>query len=153
MIPPDREIYDVEKRIAERRVRVERALRDTGRQTLRALTSPWALGAAALAGFVVAGGLRRRHASARARRHEAPTPAATGTLASLAMAGVTWFIKSQFGSPVDMARYVIGKVRDHGPARRQAAPPPLAPQSGVPDRLRPSRDRLRSRSREATTVR
>lgn len=146
MIPPDQEIYEVEKRIAERRARVERTFRETGRQTVRALTSPWAIGAAAVLGFVVAGGLRLRH------RHEAASaPAAPATKAgaasSLAMAAATWFIKSQFGSPVEMARFVLSKVRRH---KAPAAPPSAA--SRVPDRLRPRLDALRSRRREATTA-
>jgi hypothetical protein len=59
------------------------------------------------------------------------------------MAAATWFIRSQFGSPVDMARFFIDKVK----SRKQAAPPlPARPApSAVPDRLRPRR-------REATTA-
>jgi hypothetical protein len=139
MIPPDQEIYEVEKRIAERRTRVEAAFKATGRQTLRALTSPWALGAAALAGFLVAGGLRLRH---RHDTHLDPgtkKAAKAGTISSIAMAGLTWFIKSQFGSPVEMARFFIGKLKSRKEKPRAVAP------SGVPDRLRPRR-------REATTA-
>lgn len=139
MIPPDQEIYEVEKRIAERRTRVEAAFKATGRQTVRALTSPWALGAAALAGFLVAGGLRLRH---RHDTHVDPSTkkaAKASTISSIAMAGLTWFIKSQFGSPVEMARFFIDKVKS-----RKAPPRAVAP-SGVPDRLRPRR-------REATTA-
>lgn len=128
MIPPDQEIYQVEKRIAERRTRVEAAFKATGRQTLRALTSPWALGAAALAGFLLAGGLRR-HRGGQADTG-AKQAARAGTLSSIGMAAATWFVKSQFGSPVDMARFFLAKVK--------------AP-SGAPDRPRPRR-------REATTA-
>ena len=143
MIPPDQEIYEVEKRIAERRQRVEAAFKATGRQAVRALSSPWALGAAALAGFLLAGGLRAlRHRDT----HVDPSTkkaAKASTISSLAMAAATWFIRSQFGSPVDMARFFIDKVK----SRKQAAPPlPARPApSAVPDRLRPRR-------REATTA-
>ena len=145
MIPPDQEIFEVEKRIAERRARVERTFRETGRQTVRALTSPWAIGAAAVLGFVVAGGLHLRH------RHEAtsaPAPRGTkaGAASSLAMAAATWFIKSQFGSPVEMARFVLSKVK------RPKETAPRGPASRVPDRLRPSLDALRSSRRQATTA-
>lgn len=143
MIPPDEEIYEVEKRIADRRQRVEGALRDTGRQTLRALTSPWALGAAALVGFLVAGGVRRHHD----RRVAPSTKKATkaSTISSIAMAAATWFIKSQFGSPVEMARFFLSKMKSK-PQRPPAAQeePRLRRPSPVPDRLRPRR-------REATT--
>src|SRR5437764_1071457 len=54
MIPPDQEIYEVEKRIAERRHRVEAVARQSGRAALKTLTSPWALlGASAIWGWVL----------------------------------------------------------------------------------------------------
>ena len=143
MIPPDQEIYEVEKRIADRRQRVEAAFKATGRQAVRALSSPWALGAAALAGFLLAGGLR---AMRHRQTHADPSTkkaAKAGTISSIAMAAATWFIKSQFGSPVDMARFFIDKVKS-----RKAPSPKLrayAPPSAVPDRLKPRR-------REATTA-
>ena len=144
MIPPDQEIYEVEKRIADRRRRVEDAFKATGRQAVRALSSPWALGAAALAGFLLAGGLRAL------RRRETHVDASTkkaakaSTISSIAMAAATWFVKSQFGSPVDMARFFIDKAK----TRKRAAPQPVqarTPPSAVPDRLKPRR-------REATTA-
>jgi hypothetical protein len=140
MIPPDEEIYEVEKRIAERRQRVERAFRETGRQTLRSLTAPWALAGAALLGFLVAGGVRRQHRDA----HVDPSTrkaAKASTLSSVAMAVATWVIKSQFGSPVEMARFFMGRLKS-----RKKAPLAAPAPSGVPDRLRPRR-------REATTAR
>lgn len=138
MIPPDQEIYEVEKRIAERRTRVESAFKATGRQTLRALTSPWALGGAALAGFLIAGGVRLRHPHVDTQLDPSTKKAAkASTISSVAMAAATWFIKSQFGSPVDMARFFIGKVRSGKQPAQASSPPP---------------DRLRTR-REATTAR
>ena len=70
MIPPDQEIYEVEKRIAERRHRVEAAARASARQAMRALTSPWALVGAVAIGFLVAGGVRRKHESGPALSRE-----------------------------------------------------------------------------------
>jgi hypothetical protein len=115
MIPPDQEIYEVEQRIADRRHRVEAAARTAGRQALRTLGSPWVLGGAAVLGFVAAGGVRRRHANGHSVSPEAKEKAKGGALASLAMAGLTWFIKAQFGSPVAMAQYFLAKIRkeDH----------------------------------------
>ena len=145
MIPPDEEIYEVEKRIAERRQRVEAAFKATGRQSVRALTSPWALGAAALVGFVIAGGVRLRHRDTRLDP-STKKAAKASTVSSIAMAAATWFIKSQFGSPVEMARFFVSKIKS-----RNARPPATA-SSGVPDRLRPRRDTLRQSRREATTA-
>ena len=113
MIPPDQEIYDVEKRIAERRHRVEAAARASARQAMRALTSPWALVGAAAIGFLVAGGVRRRHESTPAVSRSTKEKAKGGAIASLGMAGLTWLIKAQFGSPVAMAQYFLAKIQKH----------------------------------------
>src|SRR3954468_17530509 len=122
MIPPDHEIYEVEKRIAARRHRVENAARETGRQTLKALTSPWALAGAAVVGFFIAGGLRKdpreeRHQERR-KSDKGKTAAKAGGIASIGMAAASWFIKSQFGSPVAMAQYFLARVK-----KPQAASP------------------------------
>jgi len=111
MIPPDQEIYEVEKRIAERRHRVEAAARASARQSLRALTSPWALAGAAALGFLVAGGVHRRHQHGPAVSQETKEKAKGGAIASLAMAAATWLIKAQFGSPVAMAQYFLAKLK------------------------------------------
>ena len=145
MIAPDQEIYEVEKRIAERRQRVEAAFKATGRQSVRALTSPWALGAAALVGFVIAGGVRLRHRDTRLDP-STKQAAKASTVSGIAMAAATWFVKSQFGSPVGMARFFVAKIKS------RKAPPPASAPSGVPDRLGPRRDTLRQRRREATTA-
>jgi hypothetical protein len=115
MIPPDQEIYEVEKRIAARRHRVEHAARETGRQALKALTSPWALAGAAAIGFFVAGGLRKdpreeRHHERR-KSDKGAKAAKAGGLASLGMAAATWVIKSQFGSPLAMAQYFLARMK------------------------------------------
>src|SRR5438067_528723 len=57
MIPPDQEIYEIEKRIAERRHRVEAAARGAGRQALRTLGSPWGLAGVSRAAFGIVAAL------------------------------------------------------------------------------------------------
>ena len=130
MIPPDQEIYEVEKRIAERRHRVEAFARQTGRSTLRALTSPWALAGAALIGFLAAGGVQRRRRVVHVERRR-KKEAKAGAMASVAMAAASWFIKSQFGSPVGMAQYFLAKIKkEPTPMERRAAPRvPTSPRS------------------------
>lgn len=128
MIPPDQEIYEVEKRIADRRHRVEAAAKQSGRAALRALTSPWALAGAAVIGFLAAGGIQRRHH--REAQHVDPSTkkaAKASAISGLAMAAATWFIKAQFGSPVAMAQYFV--------ARLQKEPDPRAPASSRNDRV------------------
>ena len=131
MIPPDQEIYEVEKRIADRRHRVEAAARTAGHQALRTLGSPWVLGGAAVLGFIAAGGVRRKHVNGHRVSPEAKEKAKGGALASLAMAGLTWFIKAQFGSPVAMAQYFLAKIRkeDH------AQPSPIGDRARMTTRL------------------
>ena len=118
MIPPDQEIYEVEKRIAQRRNRVEAVARATGQQVLRTLASPWALAGAAILGFIAAGGTRQRHYYVERRRDSGTKNAAkAGGMTSVAMAAATWLIRSQFGSPVGMAKYFLDKVK-----RQRASP-------------------------------
>jgi hypothetical protein len=125
MIPPDQEIYEVEKRIAARRHRVENAARETGRQAIKALASPWALAGAAAVGFLIAGGLRKdpreeRHHERR-KSDKGATAAKAGGLASIGMAAASWIIKSQFGSPVAMAQFFLAKMKKQ-PAPQAASP-------------------------------
>src|SRR5258708_20153353 len=103
MIPPDEEIYEVEKRIAERRHRVEAVARQSGRAALNALTSPWTLGAAAVIGFVVAGGIKRRHRAGHPRvdrRRESKPAAKAAGLASLPTGPPTPLLQSPFRPPI-----------------------------------------------------
>lgn len=113
MIPPDQEIYEVEKRIAERRHRVEQSFRQTGRATLRAMTSPAALVGAAVVGFLVAGGWQRKRESHREHpmSYSDKKAAKASLWSGLGMTVLTWVIKSQFGGPVDMARFFLAKMK------------------------------------------
>ncbi len=122
MIPPDKEIYDVESRIAERRHRVEAVARQSGQAALKTLTSPWALAGAALLGFLAAGGMARRHEHhARMSRQEKKS-AKVGSLTSLAMAAASWIIKAQFGSPAALAQFFVSKVKKQPPQPVRASP-------------------------------
>ena len=132
MIPPDQEIYEVEKRIAERRHRVEAAARNAGRQALRTLTSPWVLAGAAVLGFLAAGGIKRKHeaASGPTVSKETKEKAKGGAIASLGMAALTWLIKAQFGSPVAMAQYFLAKLKKED----RAQPSPVGDRTPVTTR-------------------
>jgi hypothetical protein len=122
MIPPDQEIFDVEKRIAERRHRVEAFAKQTGRASMRALTSPWALGGAAVIGFLAAGGLMRKHEHAHYERRKMSASdkkaAKASAFSGIAMTAVTWLIKSQFGSPVAMAQWFLAKLQKQPEPRK-----------------------------------
>jgi hypothetical protein len=125
MIPPDREIYEVERRIAERRHRVEAVVRQSGQAAMRTLTSPWALAGAAVLGFFVARSVVHKHSHpdhGRAVSRRTKEKAKGGALASMAMAAATWLIKSQFGSPMAMAQFVLSKVKRQPPQPVRASP-------------------------------
>jgi Na+/proline symporter len=122
MIPPDREIYEVESRIAERRHRVEAVARQSGQAALRALTSPWAIAGAAVLGFVAAGGIMRRQEHKASLSREQKKAAKVGGIASVAMAAATWIIKAQFGSPAALAQFVMSKVRKQPPQPVRTSP-------------------------------
>ena len=122
MIPPDQEIYEVEQRIAERRHRVEAVVHQSGQAAMRALTSPWALAGAAVLGFVVA----TRFLHHKPERHhvskDTKEKAKGGAIASLGMAALTWLVKSQLGSPMQMAQYFVSKVKKQPPQPVRASP-------------------------------
>ena len=122
MIPPDQEIYDVEQRIAERRHRVEAIARQTGQATLKALTSPWVIGGAAVLGFLAAGGIMRRHEHRATLSRDQKKAAKVGGIASVAMAAASWIIKAQFGSPAALAQFVMSKVKKQPPQPVRASP-------------------------------
>ena len=122
MIPPDKEIHEVEQRLALRRTQIARHSRETASRTLQALASPPALIGAAALGFIAA----RRFSS---RRKEPPHPErrktdhlkaakATGFVGVLTTAAM-WFIKAQYGSPLQLAQTLLQKF--HG-ARNRPSP-------------------------------
>jgi len=114
MIPPDKEIYEVEQRIALRRTQLGRHSREAGTRALQALTSPVALAAAAAFGFFAAGGFSRREKEPPhpERRKSDHTKAAKATgIAGLLTTGAMWFIKAQYGSPVHFAHVLLEKFR------------------------------------------
>lgn len=114
MIPPDKEIYEVEQRIALRRSQLVRHSKEAGQRGMQALASPVALIGAAALGFFVAGGFARRkkeppHPERRKSDHlkAAKATGIAGVLMPLAM----WVIRAQWGSPVNLATSMLEKLR------------------------------------------
>lgn len=103
----DHDIFEVEHRIAVRKVKLDHALHAVGRGTRRAVTSPLGLIGAAALGFVLAGGVRRRQGGESAKAKAAK---ATG-IAGLLMSAGMWFIREQFGSPMQIAQLLLSKVK------------------------------------------
>ena len=132
----DDEIYEVEERLARRRVELPRLARATRRNAMHKLASPTGLAAAAALGFLAGGGLRRKNGRAQAEpRWVKVDPQAQKTkgiaIGSLAMSAAIALIKAQFGSPFGMAQAVLAKIQ----SRRAPAAQPVAlrrpPATGV----------------------
>jgi hypothetical protein len=122
MIPPDKEIYEVEQRIALRRAQLGRHSREAGSRALQTLSSPVALIGAAALGFLAAGGFSRRqkeppHPERRKSDHMKAAKA-TG-IAGLLVPAAMWFMRAQWGSPVRFAQAMLEKFQ-----RRKATTSP-----------------------------
>lgn len=114
MIPPDHEIFEVERRIALRREQVARHSREAGRRALQALASPVALAAAAAIGFFAAGGLARRQQKPPhpERRKSDHTKAAKATgIAGVLLPAAMWLVRAQWGSPVHAAQVLLQRFK------------------------------------------
>ena len=132
MIPPDKEIYEVEQRIALRRTQVGRHGREASARAMQALASPVALIGAAALGFFLAGGLspRRKEPPHPERRKSDHIKAAkaTGVAGALTTAAM-WFIKAQYGSPLQLAQSMLQKFQR---SKARASPRGDAPRVGAP---------------------
>ena len=112
MIPPDQEIFEVEKRIALRRAQLKRHASDARTRATRSLASPIALIAVAGIGFVLANSFarRRREPPHPERRKSDHTKAAKATgIAGLLTTGTMWLIRMKYGSPMRAAQMLLEK--------------------------------------------
>lgn len=135
MIPPDREIFEVEQRLALRRTQLKRHASEAGARAMQALTSPVALIAAAGLGFLAASSFarRRREPPHPERRKSDHTKAAKATgLAGLLTTGAMWFIRAQYGSPVRAAQQLLAKFQS-----RKTATSPRGDGRAIPRDIRP----------------
>jgi hypothetical protein len=125
MIPPDQEIFEVERRIALRRAQLARHSKAAGARVMQTLASPWALGAAALVGFLAAGGLSRKPKAPPhpERRKEDHLKAAKATgLAGMLMPVAMWLIRMKWGSPVNAAQALLSRIQQR--KKPKASPRP-----------------------------
>lgn len=124
----DAEITEVESRIAARKVAMGMTRQAAKTRAKQALVSPPALIGAAVAGFVIAGVLWRRKKerpvpTMERRRVDREKEQGKGfALGTLAMTGLTWLVRSQFGGPVGLAHFVIDKVRSRQQAFEESRP-------------------------------
>ena len=114
MIPPDEEVYEVERRLAQRRAQVASHAREAGRRAMHKLSSPVALIAAAGIGFLAAAAVAKRqqkppHPERRKSDH-IKAAKATG-FAGVLLSSAMWFVRAQWGSPAKLAQVILEKFQ------------------------------------------
>lgn len=129
----DAEISQLEQRLAMRKLALRHAAGEAKVRAGKALVSPVTLAGAAVLGFFIAGRLVRGKKRAPALAPDTKEQGKGFALGTLAMTGLTWFIRSQFGGPVGLAQFILGKVRGTLPGSRSAATAvPAGPPTQVP---------------------
>lgn len=113
MIPPDRDILEVEQRLAQRRAHVAQQVREVRARATHALASPLALAVAVALGFVAAGAIaRRNHQRHPERRKSDHMKSARRTgVASMLLPAAMWLVRAQWGSPVRAVQALLGSLR------------------------------------------
>ena len=110
----DDEIRGIEERLAARRHRIARTARLARHVAVRKIVSPAGLLAAVGVGFLTTVGLfRKKKVEAgrlRRRRGDAKAGKLAG-LASLVASAAFAILRSQLGSPLEMAQFVASKIR------------------------------------------
>ena len=104
----DREVHEVEQRLAQRRLKVELLARASGRRAVRSLVSPAGLlGTAALGFLAVTAVVRRQHAPAPRAEKVGRVAGIAGVLASIAFA----VLRAQFGSPAQILHTLLLRLK------------------------------------------
>lgn len=110
----DHDIREIEERLAARRHRIARTARLARHVAVRKVVSPTGLLTAVGVGFLATVGLfRRKKVEAqrlRRRRNDVKAGKLAG-LASLAASAAFALVRSQLGSPLEMAQFVAAKIR------------------------------------------
>ena len=108
----DAEISQLEQRLAMRKLALRHAAGEAKVRAGKALVSPVTVAGAAVLGFFIAGRLVRGKKQAPALAPDTKEQGKGFALGTLAMTGLTWFIRSQFGGPVGLAQFVLSKLRE-----------------------------------------
>ena len=113
MIPPDSEIFEVERRIALRRAQFRARARETSARARQALASPAALIGALAIGFIAArtlAGRQRKPPQPGRRKSDHARAARAGGMVGLVLPAAMWFVRAQWGSPVRAAQALLEKM-------------------------------------------
>jgi hypothetical protein len=109
----DPDVEKIEARIVRRRHELTRITHESSQRAIHVLASPGALIGAAMVGFLLGGGVvRRHHESVRSgRRKNDPgsrVAKRTGVIGAL-ITGAMWLVRARFGSAAGLAHYVMDK--------------------------------------------
>ena len=128
MIPPDEEVYEVERRLAQRRAQLASSAREAGQRATRKLSSPVALIAAAGIGFLAAAAMAKRQQTPphpeRRKSDHLNAAMATGFVGDL-LSSALWFVRAQWGSPAKLAQVILEKFQKPKPSPRGDKRPSL----------------------------
>ncbi|HYD57999.1 MAG TPA: hypothetical protein VEB41_13940 [Burkholderiales bacterium] len=106
----DKEIHDIERRMAYRRHEIADTARVARSRAIGRMLSPAGIAAAAALGFVATLGImRKRHSPRVVRVKEEKGGKVAGALGLLMPVAIA-IIRAQFGSPAGMAQFVLEKM-------------------------------------------
>lgn len=117
----DKEVYEIEERIARRRSEIGEVARATSSKAMQSLASPVALGTAVAVGFLAGGLINRKRKQPRfvgRRRADRAATKKTG-IASMLAAGALTLVKARYGTPMALAQAVLARMRKPPPATQQ----------------------------------
>lgn len=118
-MPIDQEIYEIEQRMARRRHEVAHTARAAKERAVRKVVSPLGLAIAAGIGFLATTAFLRKPRVKVVERRQSPRKAGKlAGAASLLMPIVVGVLRTQFGSPGEMAQAVLSKVKKRQPPER-----------------------------------
>lgn len=130
MKPIDREIRDIEQRMARRRHELADTARAARARVTRRIASPAGLVTAGVLGFVATVALmrRRRAAPVYVQPGKAKGGTAVGVLGMLMPIALS-LVRAQYGSPAGLAQHLLSRMRK-GPSPRSDARPMMSAPPG-----------------------
>ena len=119
----DRDILEVEQRIARRRMSVELTARAAWHRSVSRIFSPVGLLGAAALGFITVAGVFRRRPKIVERRKGMRSGGKWASVLGLLVSGGFALLKAQYGSPLHMAQAVASQVKAFKARKARSAQP------------------------------
>ncbi len=119
----DRDILEVEQRIARRRMSVELTARAAWHRSVSRVFSPVGLLSAAALGFITVAGLFRRRPKIVERRKGMRSGGKWASVLGLLASGGLALVKAQYGGPVNMAQSIVSQVKAYKARKTRSTQP------------------------------